>query len=267
MNSHSDPNKPLSLIQSFTPFFTLIEREYYRFFRLAGQTIAPPIIMTILFIVIFGYSLGTRIREISGFSYIVYILPGLACMGAITNAYSNSTTSLFMAKTDRSIENILVTPISYVRIVASFVIGGMTRGVLVGGITLLVAIPLAKLEIASVLWTGFYLFTIAVFFSSFGIITAMWADGWDNLATISNFVITPFVYLGGVFYSIDMLPPMWRTVSSFNPLFYMIDGLRWAVLGKGDTSPWLSGSLTLLLALGAFSFAVYLFRRGYKLIV
>ncbi len=248
-------------------FLVLIEREFYRFFRLAGQTLAPPVIMTVLYIVIFGYSLGSRIREISGFPYIIFIIPGLAAMGVITNSFSNSTTSLYMARTDRSIENILVSPVSFLKIVTAFVIGGWARGMVIGGITLIVAVPLTGLKIASIPATLAFLTGMAVFFSSIGVIGALWAESWDHVATISNFVITPFVYLGGVFYSIHMLPQPWRDVSSWNPLFYMIDGLRWAVLGKGDINPLISGGMTAVLALVTFSIAVYLFKRGYKLVV
>lgn len=250
-----------------TPFLTLIEREFYRFFRLAGQTIAPPVIMTVLFIVIFGYSLGARIREISGFPYIIYILPGLVGMGVINNAYANASTSLYMSRTDRSIENLLVSPISYVRIVGAMVIGGMSRGLIVGSITLCVALPLTGLKIASIPWTLTMMVLVAVFFASFGIVAALWADSWDHLATVANFVLIPFIYLGGVFYSIAMLPPTWRQVSSFNPLFYMIDSLRWGILGAGDMDPWLSIAITAGLSSATFLLAVFLFRRGYKLIV
>ena len=248
-------------------FQALIEREYHRFLRLAGQTLLPPVIMSILFIVIFGYSLGPRIREISGFPYIIFILPGLAGMAVLNNAYSNVITSLYMARTDRSIENILVSPNSYLKIVSAFVIGGVTRGFLVGAIVLAVAIPLTGLTIASLPLTLLLLLTNATVFASFGVITALWAETWDHLATITNFVIIPFAYLGGVFYSIDMLPGAWRTVSLCNPLFYMIDGIRWAVLGYGDVSPILSIGISVGLALGCFAVAVYLFRIGYKLIV
>ena len=254
-------------MKGWISFQTLIEREYYRFLRLAGQTLLPPVLMSVLFIVIFGYSLGSRIREISGFPYIIYILPGLAGMGVINNAYSNVITSLYMARTDRSIENMLVTPNSYLKIVSAFVIGGVTRGVVVGIITLAAAVPLTGLSINAIPMTLLQMIGMAVIFSSLGVITALWAETWDHLATINNFIITPFVYLGGVFYSIEMLPRHWRTVSLCNPLFYMIDGLRWAVLGHGDTAPLISIGITIALALIAFSVALYLFRRGYKLIV
>jgi len=249
------------------PFLTLVEKEFYRFFRLSGQTLAPPIIMTVLFIIIFGYSLGTRISEISGFSYIHYILPGLAGMGIINNAYANTITSLFMARTDRSIENILVAPVSYLRIVTSFALAGTTRGLLVGVTTFVVAMPLTQLPIHSPVITLLMIFVIGLFFAAVGIIAALWAESWDHIATTANFIITPLVYLGGVFYSIAMLPPTWQKVSLANPLFYMIDALRWAVLGHSDIDPRLSLGVTGALTVVMFSIAVYLFRRGYKLIV
>ncbi len=250
-----------------TGFLTLIEREYYRFARLAAQTIAPPVIMTLLFIVIFGYSLGEQIESISGFPYIIYILPGIAGMGVITNSYSNSSTSLFMARIDRSIENILVAPISNLKVVLAFVIGGITRGVVVGGVTLIVASLFTGLRIHSLVSTLFFLVGIAMTFSALGVISALLAEDWDHLATFSNFVITPFVYLGGVFYSISMLPGVWQKISLVNPMYYLIDGFRWAILGRADLAPWLAFSVTLGLCIGAVAAAVHLFRIGYKLIV
>ena len=248
-------------------FLTLIEREYYRFARLATQTIAPPVITTSLFVVIFGYSLGNRIEAISGFSYILYILPGLAGMGVITNSYSNSSTSLYMARIDRSIENILIAPLSSLKIVMAFVIGGVTRGFVVGGITLLVASLLTGLTLHHCFWTLTFLILISTVFSSLGILSALWAEDWDHLATFSNFVITPFIYLGGVFYSIHMLPGFWQKVALLNPMYYFIDGFRWAVLGKSDVSPVIAGGVIMGFTLGTLISAVVLFRRGYKLVV
>ena len=254
-------------MRSLTGFLTLIEREYYRFARLATQTIAPPIIMTLLFVVIFGYSLGEGIQKIAGFPYIIYILPGLAGMGVITNSYSNSSTSLYMARIDRSIENILVAPLSHFKIVMAFVIGGMTRGLVVGTTTLLIAVLLTGFHIHSFCLSLLCLTLLSMIFSSLGIISALWAEDWDHLATFSNFVITPFIYLGGVFYSITMLPDIWRKISYVNPMFYFIDGFRWAVLGHSDISPLISGGVISFFAVGSLLTAVSLFRIGYKLIV
>lgn len=253
-------------LKNYQGFFTLIEREYYRFTRLSKQTIAPPILTTLLFIFIFGFSLGSRIREIEGFSYILFILPGLASMGVITNSYANTSTSLYMARMDRSIENILVSPISNFQIVTAFVLGGVLRGVLIGMITLTVSHLCVKLPIHHIGLTLFTLFLSSVVFSCFGIISALWSESWDQIATFTNFLITPFVYLGGVFYSIQMLPPFWHRISYLNPIFYMVDALRWGTLGHSDVSFSVSISVMSGIAILSFSITVSLFQRGYKLI-
>lgn len=253
-------------MNSTTRFNTLVLRECYRFLRLSRQTIFPPLITTLLFILIFGYSLGSRIRQIEGFSYILYILPGLASMGTITNAYSNTSTSLFMARMDYSIENLVASPLSSFQLVASFVIGGLFRGVIVGMLPLLISIPMVGLTIQNWPLTLLVLMLTSVFFSCLGIISALWSEGWDNIATFTNFVITPFVYLGGVFYSIHMLPPFWRKISLANPIFYLVDALRHAVLGVSDLSWGVSLGLLSILTLLSFLFCVYLFRVGYKLV-
>ena len=252
--------------QPWRGLITLIEREYYRFGRLAGQTIAPPIISTLLFIVIFGYSLGQRIENVAGFSYILYILPGLIAMSVMNNAFSNSSTSLYMARIDRSLENIMVSPLSHFEIVASFVIGGLTRGLVVGGTTLLIGVLAAGLKIHSLVGTFASLALISILFSSLGILSALWAEDWDHIATFTNFVLTPLAYLGGIFYAVDLLPPLWQRLSWFNPLFYLVDCFRGQVLGVSAVRPAHSFLLLTLLALGSLLFSVHLFRRGWKII-
>lgn len=253
-------------MESWIRFNTLILRECYRFLRLSRQTIFPPIVSTLLFILIFGFSLGARIREISGFPYIIYILPGLASMGAITNSYANTSTSLFMARMDLSVENLIASPLSNFQLVSSLVLGGWIRGMVVGILTLLVSIPMVGLHVESWSLVILVLSLTSIFFSCLGIISALWSDGWDQIATFTNFVITPFVYLAGVFYSIDMLPPFWRKVSLMNPIFYLVDGLRHAVLGTSDLSWWISLSILGAMAVLSFVLCVWLFRIGYKLV-
>lgn len=221
---------------------------------------------TVLFILIFGFSLGSRIKEIEGFSYILFILPGLASMGTITNAYANTSTSLFMARMDYSIENLVAAPLSNLQLVSSFVLGGLFRGLLVGILPLLIAIPLVHLRVESWPLVILVLALTSVFFSCLGIISALWSEGWDNIATFTNFIITPFVYLGGVFYSIHMLPGFWQKISLANPIFYMVDALRHAVLGISDVTWSFSLGILAALAGGSFLFCVYLFRVGYKLV-
>ncbi len=248
-------------------FLTLVEREYYRFIRLAGQTIAPPVIMTGLFVVVFGYSLGGHIQEMAGVPYIVYILPGVAAMGVINNAFANTTTSIYMARMDRSIENILASPMSPFTIVLAFVIGGMTRGVIVGAITLGVASLLTELTVVHPIACFLWLVLLSLIFSAMGVIAALWAEDWDHLATLSTFFLTPMTYLGGVFYQANDLPPIWQKVTLMNPLHYFIDGLRWTVLGVSDAGYLVSWTVTGLFCVFSLLIAVVLFRRGYKLVV
>ncbi len=253
-------------MRNFTGFKTLVLRECYRFARLSGQTLAPPILTTLLFILIFGYSLGSRIREIDGFPYILFILPGLAIMGVITNSYANTSTSLFMARMDRSIENMTVCPLASFQLVSAFTLGGLFRGLVIGLTTLLVAMPMVHLRIEH--W-GLVLLAFvltSILFGCLGILSALWAEGWDHIASFTTFILTPFIYLGGVFYSIHMLPGFWQKVSLVNPIFYMVDAIRFAVLGKSDV-PWtLSFGILGALALAAYFLCVYLFRIGYKLV-
>lgn len=250
-----------------TSFLTLIEREYYRFIRVAGQTVAPPVITTFLFVLIFGYSMGSRIESIAGVSYIIYIVPGLAGMSVLTNSFSNSSTSLFMARMDRSIENILVAPLSSMKIVMAFALGGVLRGMIVGIVTLATAYFLTDFHIQHFLLGALFMVALSMTFSALGIIAALVAEDWDHLATISTFFITPFTYLGGVFYSIEMLPPVWQKVSLANPMLYFIDGFRWCILGAASVGPVACFSVTLGATAAGVLAAVIMFRKGYKLIL
>ncbi|EKD41694.1 MAG: hypothetical protein ACD_73C00575G0003 [uncultured bacterium] len=246
--------------------FTLISREGYRFIRLSRQTVIPPIITTIMFILIFGYSLGSQIKEISGFPYIVFILPGLVQMSVITNSYANSSTSLYMARLERSIENVLVAPLHYLYVVSSFMMGGILRGLVVGFTIISVAAFFVDFPPVNWLLVFYTLFMTSFLLAGLGVISALRAESWDQIATFTNFVLTPFVYLGGVFYSIKMLPDFWQKVSHFNPLFYCVDLLRYAFLGISDTSITTSLIIVTIIPLLIFLICVYLFRKGYKII-
>ncbi|QQR81899.1 MAG: ABC transporter permease [Deltaproteobacteria bacterium] len=248
-------------------FFTLLERELYRFGRLAAQTIAPPFVTTALFIVIFGYSLGQKIGAIAGFPYILFILPGLSGMSIITNSFSNSSSSLYMARMDRSIENILVAPISSFRIVLSFVVGGIVRGLTVGIVTMLTAYIMTDLTIHNIPLALLFVILISTIFSALGVIAALWGNDWEHLAAFSTFILAPLSYLGGTFYSIATLPPLWKKVSLSNPMYYMVDGYRSAILGHSDVSLTIALAFSSGLACITFLCAVFLFKKGYRIIV
>jgi len=246
-------------------FWTLTRREVGRFLVLWRQTVFPPILSALLYILIFGEALGSRIRLIDGWPYTEYILPGLAMMGVLTSAYSNSSSSLFVAKHEQYINDLLIAPLSYWEVVLAYTLGAMVRGLIVGVLILGVGMAVIDLPILHP-WTAIaFLVVVSALLSCAGMIMALWAESWDHVMLLLNFIITPLVFLGGVFYSIHMLPPFWRGVSMFNPIFYMINGLRYGVLGVADASPAWSLALSGALAAALFAWTVHLFRVGYKL--
>jgi ABC-2 type transport system permease protein len=251
--------------ENWIGFATLLRRETGRFLVLWQQTLLPPILSSVLYILIFGYSLGSRIREIQGFPYTEFIFPGLAMMGIMNASYANSSSSLFMAKREYYLNDILIAPISYWETVLAFMAGAMLRGILVGAVILATGSVLADLPWTHVLYALGFVVLVSALLSCLGILMALWAQSWDNIMLIVNFFITPLVFLGGVFYSIDMLPPFWKTLSHFNPLFYMINGIRYGVLGVHDASPLFSFLLTAALTASAFAVTVRLFKTGYRL--
>lgn len=246
-------------------FWTLTGREVGRFMKLWKQTVFPPILSAVLYILIFGEALGSRIRLIDGYPYTEYILPGLAMMGVLTSAYSNSSTSVFVARHEKYINDILVAPLSYWEIVLAYTLGAMARGIVVGVLILGVGVLVADLPITHASMVLAFLIVVSALLSCAGMVMALWSESWDQVALLLNFIITPAVFLGGVFYSIHMLPPFWYRVTLFNPIFYMINGLRYGVLGVADASPALSLALTGGMAAAVFGLTVYLFRIGYGL--
>jgi ABC-2 type transport system permease protein len=245
---------------------TLLRREIYRFVRLMSQTVAPPLITTLLFILIFGFSLGSRIREIAGWPYILYILPGLAAQGIITNAYANTATSVYAARFDHSIENLLTSPISPLQFVISLITGGVVRATLIGMLTLAIGVIAVDLPLHSPALALLWIVMISVTFACVGIVSGLRAQGWDNLQTMTNFVMTPGIYLGGVFYSITFLPEPWQTISLFNPFFYCVDGIRFTVLGTTDIPFIRSFVVMSITMLGMVVLCWELLRRGYRLV-
>lgn len=248
-----------------TDFLTLLRRELKRFMILPNQTIVPPILTAVLYIIIFGYSLGSRIEPIEDFSYIVYILPGLIMLGVINSSYANSTTSLFIARYEHFIQDLLVSPLSYVKMVGAYVLSSTTRGLIVGTLTLILSYLLVQVPLFSPLLMALYMILTAATFGAYGILVGLWAERWDNIALFQNYLITPLIFLGGVFYSVETLPSPWKEISYFNPLFYMVDGFRYGMLGTSAVSPWISGSILMALLLAGTLSSMYLFKIGWKL--
>ena len=248
-----------------TGFYTFVTRELKRFLSLYNQTLVPGLLTTVLYIVVFGKSLGSRIGDIKGHSYMDFIIPGLAMMNAITNAYSNSASSLFQAKIMQFLDDILITPLSGLEISLGYIVGGAARGFINGILVLVMGLLLTDISLSHPFLIVVELLVVSWAFGAVGLLVGIFAKTFDNIQLLVNFFLTPLVFLGGIFYSIDMLPPLWRNISLFNPLYYMINGLRYAVLDIADTSPAVSFLVSAAAAVIFTLAGAILFARGYRI--
>lgn len=247
------------------PFATLLRREILRFLRVSVQTLLTPIITASLYLFVFGATLGERLSVLPGFSYAEFVIPGLILMGVINNSFANSSSSLFMSRYLGQIVDLLVTPLTPPQFIFAYTVAAMLRGLLVGAAVFCISLLFAPLP-----WVhpflGLLMATLASFlFAQLGLIAAIYSNSFDALSMYSNFIILPLVYLGGVFYPISILPPFWAGLSRLNPLLYLIDGFRHAVLGTGDLSLAVSFGLTFLMAVALFIWAAALIATGHKL--
>jgi ABC-2 type transport system permease protein len=246
-------------------FRTLFVKEVRRFARVPGQTLLSPVITTVLYFVVFGWSLGGRLREVEGVPYARFIVPGLVALGVVSNAYSNTASSLFVMKLQGTILDLLVSPLTYGEILWAFVAAGVVRGLLVGGVTWGVAGLFEGYEVAHPLVALALVLLAGILFAALGLITAIWASSFEQVNFFPTFFITPLTFLGGVFYSVEMLPPAFRRATLANPIFYMVDGVRFGMLGFSDASPWAGAALLATLAIVAVGVAYSLLRSGYEL--
>lgn len=245
--------------QIWVAFMTIVVREVRRFTRIWPQTLLPPAVTMTLYFVIFGNLIGSRIGPMEGYDYMEFIVPGLIMMAVITSSYANVVSSFFSMKFQRSIEELLVSPTPNWVILTGYVAGGMSRGLIVGFVVMLVSLVFTTLEFYSpVLVVSTALLTSLVF-SLGGFINAMFATKFDDISIVPTFVLTPLTYLGGVFYSINLLDPLWQAVSMANPILYMVNAFRYGVLGASDVGPiWAIGMLVL--------FSVVLFTVSLRLL-
>ena len=215
---------------------TIIYREVRRFTRIWPQTLLPPAITMVLYFVIFGNLIGKQIGGMGGFSYMEYIVPGLIMMSVITNSYGNVVSSFFGAKFQRSIEELMVSPLSPHTILVGYVAGGVLRGLMVGVIVTVLSLFFTDLQVHHLGITVLVVLLTATIFSMLGFINAVFARNFDDISIVPTFVLTPLTYLGGVFYSISLLPPFWQTVSLANPVLHMVNAFRYGILGVSDIS-------------------------------
>ena len=246
-------------------FWTLFTKEVRRFLRVPGQTLLSPVVTTVLYFVVFGWSLGGRLREVEGVPYARFIVPGLVALGVVTNAYSNTASSLFVMKLQGTVVDLLVSPLGYGEILWAFLSAAVLRGLLVGGVMWAVAGVFEGFGVAHPAVALGMVILAAILFAALGLITAIWASSFEQVNFIPTFFITPLTFLGGVFYSVEMLPPGFRRFTLANPIFYMVDGLRFGMLGISDAHPWTGAALLAGLAATAVGVAYALLRSGYEL--
>ncbi len=243
-------------------FQTILTKEVLRFSRIWIQTILPPVITTTLYYIIFGNLIGRRIGDMGGVSYIDFIVPGLILMAVITNSYANVVSSFFSSKYQRHVEELLISPVPNWVILGGFVVGGVARGVVVGIAVTAVSMFFTDLNIHSYGWTLTVFVLTSVLFALGGFINAIYANSFDDISVVPTFVLTPLTYLGGVFYSIQMLPEIWQQISLANPVLYMVNAFRYGLLGVSDIHIGLALVIILLFIAGLTGFSLSLLRRG-----
>jgi ABC-2 type transport system permease protein len=243
----------------------LFYKEVLRFWKVGFQTVAAPVLTSVLYLVIFGHVLEDKVKVYDSVSYTAFLVPGLVMMSILQNAFANSSSSLIQSKIMGNLVFLLLTPLSHWSWFVAYVGSAVIRGLAVGLGVLLTTIWFAKLSLVAPLWVIIFALMGAGILGALGLIAGLWAEKFDQLAAFQSFAIMPMTFLSGVFYSIHSLSPFWQTVSHLNPFFYMIDGFRYGFFGVSDVSPWLSLSIVSL-ALAIVSFvSVYLLKTGYKI--
>jgi ABC-2 type transport system permease protein len=243
-------------------FYTILRKEIVRMFRIWSQTFLPSLVTSTLYYTIFGAFIGSQVAPINGFSYMQFIVPGLVMMAVITNAYSHVVGGFFGMKFQKNFEEIMVSPMPNWIVVLGFVCSGVVRGVIVGILVLIVALFFTHLAIFNFFILLAAAILTSVLFSLAGLLNGVFAKGFDGISIVPTFVLTPLTYLGGVFYSVDHLPPFWRELSLFNPILYMVNAFRYGFLGISDTPILFSFGLLIVLTGILFVVALWLFQRG-----
>lgn len=254
------------IIENWVGFKSLAKREIVRFFVVWSQTIVPPLISSTLFVFVFGYSLGRNLgRMPEGVSYLEFMIPGLVMMYLVEGPYTNTSSSLFISRWHNIIQELLLSPLSYFEMVLGLLIGGMTRGLIVGAGVYGVTLFFMRFTFHNYFIVLYFFITVTFIFSCLGLIVGLWAEGFEKLSFWSTFVLTPLVYFGGVFHSLTMVPVPLRILTKFDPIFYFVNGLRYGMLGIADVNVVYSMIVAGVMAVVLFFIVERLFRVGYKL--
>ena len=247
-------------------YWTIVRKELVRLFRIWSQTLLPPVVTTGLYFLIFGKFIGSQVRPIDGITYMQFIVPGLVLMAAINSAFMNTAFSFYSSKFQKTIEEVIVSPTPHLVIVLGHITGGILRALITAFLVMGLALFFTHLTIHSLLITFVFILLTAFLFSLAGLMNGVFADSFDSVSIVPTFVLTPLTYLGGVFYSVTLLPGIWRTLSHWNPVLYMVDGFRYGMLGISDTNITLSFCilLSLVLVLGGINWWLFASGRGIR---
>jgi ABC-2 type transport system permease protein len=246
-------------------FRTLFYKESLRFWKVATQTVAAPVVTAMLYLVIFGHVLDGRVEMLDGVAYTSFLIPGLVMMSVLQNSFANSSSSLIQSKISGNLVFILLAPLSHAEILSAYVGAAVLRGLVVGAGVFAITAWFAHLTFVAPIWIVVFALLGAAILGTMGVIAGIWAEKFDQLAAFQNFLIMPATFLAGVFYSVQKLPPFWLAVSHFNPFFYMIDGFRYGFFGQSDVSPWTSLVIVSVFFAILTAMAINLLKRGYKL--
>jgi ABC-2 type transport system permease protein len=246
-------------------FSTLLYKEVLRFWKVAFQTVAAPVLTALLYLLIFSHVLEEHVAVYPGVKYTAFLIPGLVMMSMLQNAFANSSSSLIQSKITGNIFFVLITPLSHIEFFGAYMIASVVRGVVVGLGVYLAALFLVSVPMHNPLWVITFAAMGAGVMGALGIVAGVWAEKFDQIAAFQNFIIMPLTFLSGVFYSIRSLPEFWRGLSHFNPIFYMIDGFRYGFFGQSDVSPWLSLSVAAACLVTLSLLTLAMLKRGYKL--
>lgn len=252
----------MSMSQMWVALCTIVVKEVRRFTRIWAQTLLPPAITMALYFVVFGNLIGPRIGQMEGYNYMEFIVPGLIMMSVITNSYANVVSSFFGMKFQRCIEELLVSPVPNWIVLIGYVAGGVARGLAVGFIVTLLSLGFTDLQVHNIAITASMVLLTAIVFSLGGFINAVYATKFDDISIVPTFVLTPLTYLGGVFYSISLLPEFWQLVSKVNPILYMVNAFRYGILGVSDVNIMVSYAMVVVFIILLFSFALRLLNQG-----
>ncbi len=265
-NNHQPLAKELNSDQTnWIGLFTMFRREVRRTFRVAIQTLVAPVISAALYIFIFGMVIGSKITEISGVSYITFVFPGILMLSVINSSFASASSALYFMRFTRGIEEILITPFSYLEMLIGFVGSAITRAIMVALLILAVGLAFGAVTLMHPFLFILYIAGIAAIFAMLGILVALWAENFEQLQVLNTFVITPLTYLGGIFYSITFLPEMARNLTQLNPFFYFTDAVRSSMIGISEANTTIDAVLILGLVISLGTLVTWLFKKGWKI--